>query len=185
MGILLLALSNVASATVIVDQIGDDDGFGIGATHGSSFSWGSIGSGDGDGTDVWIHGDANFTHTYDISSLGTITSATLELFTGGQGWHGLSAIYIDGTYVGDLTDGDGVGPGYNYAWLDTFDLMAYASLLDGANTLTIDVSSSGDGWALDYSRLTISDEGMSVPEPGLALLLGFGLISLSVSRKRK
>ncbi len=184
-GVLLSAISSFASATVIVDQIGDDDGFGIGATHGSAFDWAAVGAGDGDGTDVWMHGDQTITHTYDISGLGTITSATLELFTGGQGLNGLTSVYIDNVLVGELTDGDNAGPGYNYAWLDTFDLMSFASLLDGANELTIDVQSSGDGWVLDYSRLTISDEVAAVAEPASIALLGLGLAGLGATRRRK
>lgn len=186
LGALLTSISNLASATLIVDQVGDVDGFGIGALNGESFNWQDVGSGDGDGTDRWLLQDTTISHTYDISGLTNITSASLELFTGGQGWYGLTSIYLDGAFVGHLTDGDDVGPGYNYAWLDTFDLLPFAAQLDGANELTIDVyNEGGDGWVLDYSRLTISGEVASVPEPGTFALLFSGLMGIGFSYKRK
>jgi len=182
-GLLILSLSNIASAGLIIDQIGDADGFGIGASSGESFDWATIGSGDGDGTDQWGLGDRNISHTYDISGLGTITSASLEIFTGGQGLEGPTSLYLDGSFVGLLTDGDDVGPGYNYAWLDSFNLLSFAHLLSGSNVLTIDVAGGGDGWVLDYSRLTISDEITSVPEPSVVALLLSGLAAIFFAQR--
>jgi hypothetical protein len=180
--ILLLVVGSAQASVIIVDQIGDADGFGIGATNGAAFDWGSIGAGDGDGTDVWRTQDYTYTHVYDISGLGVVTAASLELFTGGQGWYGLTSIYIDDQLVGQLTDGDDVGPGYNYAWLDTFDLSSYATLMDGANTITVDVfNPGGDGWVLDYSKLTIT----AVPVPAAVWLFGSGLGLLGWFRRRQ
>lgn len=53
---------------------------------------------------------------------------------------------IDGQLLGTLTDGDDVGPMYNYAWRNTFDLSSFLALLDGSNTLTFQTISGGDGW---------------------------------------
>ena len=182
-GLLILSVSNIVSAGLTIDQIGDADGFGIGASSGESFDWTTVGIGDGDGTDQWGLGDRNIFHTYDISGLGTITSASLEIFTGGQGLEGLTSLYLDGSFVGHLTDGDDVGPGYNYAWLDTFNLLSFADLLNGSNELTIDVAGGSDGWILDYSRLTISDEITSVPEPSVIALLLSGLAAVFFAQR--
>jgi hypothetical protein len=78
-----MVISTSASALTVVDLIGDKDGFGIGAVDGSSFDWEAVGlTGDGDGTDAWMWGDYELTHTYDLTGFGSITYAELEIFTG-------------------------------------------------------------------------------------------------------
>jgi hypothetical protein len=188
-GLLLLSISTSGFAAIITDLVGDMDGFGIGATHGSSFDWQSVGPGDGDGTDVWSSSDLTLYHNYDLTGLGPITSVSLEVFTGGQGYYGLSSIYLNDQLLGTLTDGDTWdtygGEGQNIAWLDVFDLSSYIPLFTGSNSVTIDVN-SGDGWVMDYSRLIIETaENTNVPEPGTLALLGLGLAGIRVSRGRK
>ncbi len=191
--VLIFGLSGPASALVISDMHGDADGFGLGVVDGEEFDWYAVNFEPDDVgfTDRWVYGDQTWSHSYDISGLGTITSATLEVFTGGQGWYGLTQIYIDGVLVGDLTDGDftegsGRYEAYpNIARLDTFDLMPYIAAIDGAETLTVATIRSGDGWVLDYSKITLSDDGsQSVPEPSALLLLGPGLVGLAMLRRR-
>jgi len=105
-----MVISTSASALTVVDLIGDKDGFGIGAVDGSSFDWEAVGlTGDGDGTDAWMWGDYELTHTYDLTGFGSITYAELEIFTGGQGLDFLTTVFIDEAFVGALTDGDNAG----------------------------------------------------------------------------
>ena len=181
LAVILLCCAATSHAAVI-DMIGDADGFGIGATAGSPFEWTDVGLGDGDGTDVWRFGDYTYSHIYDVSGLGTIATGSLEIFTGGQGLSQLTTVYIDNVMVGQLTDGDDAGPpGYNYATLDIFDLTPYASLLDGANEIRVDVFSSGDGWVLDYSKLSVS----AVPIPAAVWLFGSALAGLGWLKRKQ
>lgn len=175
----ILVLSSLAQGSTVVDLIGDKDGFGLGVLDGQGFDWTTVGLGDGDGTDVWRHGDFSWNHTYDLLSLGgPVASASLAIFHGGDGFGSLSEVFVNGTSVGFLTDLDDVGPAYNYAALDVLDLTPYVGLLAGADTINVQVASSDDGWVLDYSELTVS----SIPEPATMALLGLGGLLL---RRRK
>jgi hypothetical protein len=186
--VVFLIIPGVASSAIVIDLYGDKDGFGIGILPDESYDYTPSFIADdlediGTITDDWIQGDQIFSHTYDISGLGPVTSASLEIFTFGQGWHGVSQLYIDDNYVGDLTDGDnsGIILGDNFARLDIFDLTSYASILTGGNTIRIDTAGiDNDNWALDYSELEIN----TVPIPGAVWLLGSGLVGLIAVRRR-
>ncbi len=187
---LFISTSGVANSATVTSLYGDKDGFGIGFMPNQTFSnsYPSLSKNDpadtGTITDSWMLGDQTWSHTYDISGLGTISSASIEIFTLGQGWHGISSLYLDGSYVGDLTDGDNSGAYLrtNWARLDIFDLTPYISLLNGANSITIDTyGTNNDQWALDYSELSVS----SVPIPGAIWLLGSGLIGIAGIRSKK
>jgi hypothetical protein len=181
----------LASALTTSDLYGDIDGMGIsGLSDGAAFDWTAVTSGAADAgtiTDQWMYADHSWTHTYDISGLGTLTSATLEIATGGQGWYGLTSIYIDDILVGTLTDGDtnDGGTNENLYQVDTFDLLSLGVNFQGASTLKTVHVNSGDGWALDYSLLTISDDAAPVPEPATMLLFGTGIAGFVGSRLRR
>ena len=194
--VICLSLPVSASATIISSLYGDKDGLGLGIGDGESFNYEAISNAADAGTitDQWIYADQSWSQTYDFGGFGPIIGGSLEIFTGGQGYHGLSRLFIDDVLIGTLTDGDGYDGGnmLNVGRLDIFDLTPWVHLLDGAETMRVDVTSSGDGWALDYSELKIETNdtlisGSAVPEPtSLSLmLLGFSLAGLRVSSRRR
>lgn len=176
-----LLIGMVSAAPTLTSIIGDKDGFGLGVTDGQAFSYDLVGSGDGDGTDVWMWGDKSWVHTLDLSQLdGSITSASLEVFHGGDGLYSASEVFINDVFVGYLSDAENPG---NIALLDIIDLTPYISLIGNSNILTIEVSYSGDGWVLDYSELTVNSS--VVPAPGASILVGIGLLTVRYLRNRK
>ena len=176
-----LAVTLSTSAFAVESQIGDQDGFGIGVMDGEGFDWSDVGAGDGDGTDVWQHNTQSYVFSYSLPA-GALT-ASLEVFTGGQGLGGLTSVFINSQLVGTLTDGDDVGPSYNYAWKNTFDLTPYIGLLTGSDTLSFQTVQSGDGWVLDYAKLTVT----AVPEPTsyAMVLAGLAAVGAFARRRRK
>lgn len=221
-----IALSHSATAMTVTSLTGDNDGLGIGVqvrdsslggssgtgTASSSFLFTALplftgtGKGPGDGTDIWRFGDFSFTQRFSLGRNPVIQSASLEISSGGHGLNALSSVFLDGAFLGHLTDADGVGPrlpgnqpspAYNAAFKDTFDLSPLLSrLLDGV--VNIRIAPGGgkyDGWVLDYARLSINlaeDEGTGggtgggtnpVPLPAAFWLLASGLITL-FRRKR-
>ena len=188
---LVFGMAGSASALTISYQYGDQDGMGIaGLTAGSSFDWLAVNADDasdvGTITDAWMYADQTWTQTYDFTGLGTITSADLEIGTGGQeGSVELTELYLNAVFVGTLTDGTTAG--VNSYQIDTFDLLSLGISFEGVSvyTLTTVHQYSGDGWALDYSLLTLSDDNAPVPEPSTILLVGTGLLGIiGFGRKR-
>ncbi len=185
---IIFFICNVGLSTglTITDLHGDKDGFGFNVAPGDGFDalpiiFGDI-DGDGDGTDFWMFGTYSHAFSIDFSSFTQVTSVTLEVFSGGQGQYGLSEVYLDGFFLGTLTDGDGVGPLYNYAWLDTFDITPFITQVTNNPVLSIltQVGHDGrrDGWVVDYTELTVTGEQTPVPEPATLVLFGTGLLGI-------
>jgi hypothetical protein len=179
-GIVLLAFTVTGSAAVIVDLIGDKDGFGIGVTDGAIFDFNAVTADATDPafTDVWQFGAAIYTHTYDLTALGPILSASVEFFSGGVLAN--TRILADGVEIGVLTTGS---LGFtNTAHLDVFDITNFSTLLDNASVLTVEAFAL-DGWVVDYSELSIVTA--EVPEPSVLSLLGLGLLGFGLARRNR
>jgi hypothetical protein len=189
--ILLMGFSHASATTFTAESwYGDADGFGIGVNSGESFDWSAIvrEADDDPSTDQWIYGSLNWVHSFDISGFDTLTSASLDIMAGGLGFGGLGSLYIHDTFFVYLKDGDDVGPGYNYAWEESFDLSPFLATLTGVDSFRVATYGEGDGWALDYSHLSVTGEAAgscAAPEPATMLLMGTGLIGLAAGCRKK
>jgi len=186
---LFISCGPLAAAT-ITNLYGDRDGFGIGTQVGKNFSWSDIQGSSGTysqfPTDEWSNRSIlglGWTHAYSLNDLGLPTSATLEIFTGGQGDFGPSQLYLDGQWVGFITSDGG-----NIARRHVLDLSNVLDLLDGSDTFRLVTATNSedkaDNWVLDYSLLTISDDVSCVPLPSSLLLLAGGCLGIWGYRKK-
>lgn len=183
----VLALSTLeAHADIVVDLVGDKDGFGVGCPIQSWLHYLDYGAywadnrgpGDPAFTDYWYANDKSWTHSYSLGGM-IPTSATLEIFLAGiANYADWSAdVRVNGVTVGTIPGLGEVGYTHDLTRLYCFNVPV--NLIDGSNPIPIvvDVSSSGDGYIIDYSEMTI------VPEPATLFLLGFG--GLALLRKRR
>lgn len=191
------------SVVSFTDLVGDKDGFGLNVLEGQVVIFDmNYGLAAGQITDGWTNRGIlphfSWEHDFIIGEEFTITDAYLEIFTGGQGFYGLSRLLLDGEEIGYLTDGE--SGGQNYARLDTFDLSSNLNLLEDGHVLIrvetqyakggYTVSNQpADNWILDYSQLTIHGVSCTaptpVPEPSSILLMGIGIIGLAgIGRKK-
>ena len=107
------ALAMPAVTATVSEQVGHVDGLGLGLSGRDGFLWTDVASSGGEsGTDVWRYGGTSIGLTYALD--GPVTGASLEVGAGGLGYLGAASLYVGGVKVGDFTDGDDVGPDYNY-----------------------------------------------------------------------
>ena len=184
-------IGSAASAATVTSIVGDNDGFGgqiapgaVGADTGFSFD-NRTGT-DPLFTDIWLFeqdggiggSPITYDHSYDLDG-GIATSASLTIFESGMANdRGPWEVLVNGTVVGQIANG-----GSTTAALHTFDVDV--SLLTGSiASITLNyLDTAFEGYAIDYSELSI--EVAPVPLPaGLPLLL-VGLLGLGALRSRR
>lgn len=182
---MILALAPVASAvTTFTDLLGDKDGFGVCCPIQSGLHYldyggylsDNRGPGDPPFTDIWPEIDQSpnrtWTHSYELGCL-TPISATLEIFVAGiadfADWS--VDVSVDGISVGTIP-GIGTPDSHDLTRLLTFDIPL--DLINGSESVTLDVSDDGDGYIIDYSAIAVT----VIPAPGAILLgsIGIGLV---------
>jgi len=175
----ILSISGLANAGLIIDLYGDEDGSYL-------FDGGAEGL-----TDKVLSGNQSWIQNFVLD--GTILSAKIEVGTGALGYFGVPTLWIDGISIGLLTDTDAcdgsAAPGYssctfdNYA-IDILDILTLGTLNDGIANISI-TTGSGDGWFLDYSKITIVTDSNDVPEPSTLAIFALGMIGLATRRFNK
>jgi hypothetical protein len=194
--VVLLALAALpASAATIQSLVGDKDCFGLGGGCadgslwvdglGGSFSTNYQGLGDPSFTDKW-DSDVAPTYTHAYSLLGTAAAATLSVrFAGVADNRGPWDVWFNGTTIGQIptdTSDNAYQTVHTYSWL------VPVGLLTGSDTVSLRINTPEytDGYAIDYSELTVETRGDApVPEPASLLLFGTGIVGSRLFRRKR
>jgi len=192
-----LVLNSSSAHAGTISLVGDIDCFGLGGSCpdgslfkdqlGGFFFASNQGPGDPAFTDSWTApGAVSYTHTYVFS---TALSASLE--TRIAGIHDINqansySVLFNGTALGPIATNvsdDG------FQEVLTYQFSVPVSLLTGTDVVSYSGLLGNDGFIIDYSRLTLSDEApagsVSVPEPGSLVLLGSGLAAVAAGIRRR
>lgn len=184
-----VCMVSTANAASITSLVGDIDGFGgevtpgaVGADTGAFFD-NTVGS-DPLFTDVWLleqDGGAggspiDYSHTYTLGAGETVDAASLSIMESGMSnGRGPWNVLFNGNLLGTITGG-----GETITALHTFSVnLAWLTGSSDAISLVY-LDSLGEGFAIDYSQLSLTTSVANVPLPatGLMLLgaLGFGAL---------
>jgi hypothetical protein len=193
--VLALAAPAVHAAT-FTSLVGDKDGFGgqitpetAGADTGASFD--NRTASDPLFTDVYLFeqdggvgaSPVTYTHSYMIPVTETPVSATLTIFeTGMADDRGPWDVDFNGTVVGQI-----VGPAFSSTLSKFHTFSIDVSLLTGADTVSlIYLDTVGEGYAIDYSELTIETRTTGViPLPAALPMLLSALAGVACVARRK
>jgi hypothetical protein len=190
-----LAFTSTSVRADTISLLGDADCFGLGGSCpdgslfrdelGGFFFANNQGPGDPAFTDWWTAPAAvSYTHTY---VLGPAQSATLETRIAGIHDNNLVtySVLFNGTSVGSIPvnlSEDG------FQEVLTYLFSVPLHLLTGDDVVSYAGLPGTDGFIVDYSRLTLSEQTMPstpVPEPASLVLLGGGLMTVAARIRRR